>query len=153
GAKLLLWQLLSTAWAVNVNTAKDRPMKGSLTLRVLVALLLAITLAAPQRLRAADTPIPYAGLLRGRDLTPFGFLRLDMRPAHAVSGEPGNWGIETDLGYQNTWALSPATEEYLSKLPGRHALGPADYAAIQALPGENYLIDLELAQLDVTFSY
>ena len=33
------------------------------------------------------------GLLRTRDLTPFGFLRLDMRPAHAVSIEPGSWAI------------------------------------------------------------
>ena len=31
----------------------------------------------------------YFGLLRARDLTPFGFLRLDMRPAHAVSAPAG----------------------------------------------------------------
>ena len=29
----------------------------------------------------------FYGLLRERDLTPFGFMRLDMRPAHAVSTE------------------------------------------------------------------
>lgn len=50
---------------------------------------------------------PFYGLLRARDLTPFGFLRLDMRPAHAVTIEPGSWAIEAELGYQNTWALSP----------------------------------------------
>jgi hypothetical protein len=97
----------------------------------------------------------FFGLLRERDLTAFGFLRLDMRPAHAVDIEPGSWAIETELGYQNTWALSPEVEEYLVSLEptGRRELGPADAAAIQALPGENYLLDLEQATLDVTFHY
>jgi hypothetical protein len=95
----------------------------------------------------------YLGLIRSRDLSPFGFLRLDMRPSHAVSGETGTWAVETELGYQNTWALSPNVEQYLKTLPGRHELGPDDYAAIQNLPGENYLVDLELAELDVTFHY
>ena len=95
----------------------------------------------------------YAGLLRARDLSPFGFLRLDMRPAHADTGEPGTWSIETELAYQNTWALSPAVERYLEALPGTRELGPAEFAAIRALPGENYLVDLELAQLDVTLHH
>lgn len=95
------------------------------------------------------------GLLRSRDLTPFGFLRLDMRPAHAVSIEPGSWAIETEVGYQNTWALSPEVEEYLTALEpaGRRDLGQAELQAIRDLPGENYLLDLELALLDVTFHY
>jgi hypothetical protein len=95
----------------------------------------------------------YFGLLRARDLTPFGFLRLDMRPAHAVAAGPGMWTIETELAYQNTWALSPETEKYLESLPGRRELGPAELQAVQDLPGENYLFDVELAQLDVTFHY
>src|SRR5262245_65768646 len=37
----------------------------------------------------------FYGLLRSRDLSPFGFLRLDMRPAHAVAIDPGTWAIET----------------------------------------------------------
>jgi hypothetical protein len=90
-------------------------------------------------------------MLRVRDLTPFGFLRLDMRPAHAVSGPPGNWGVEMDLGYQNTWALSQNAKTYLNSLPGRRALGPAEIQAIRDLPGEAYLVDLELGLLDVTF--
>lgn len=95
------------------------------------------------------------GLLRSRDLTPFGFLRLDMRPAHAVSIEPGSWAIETEVAYQNTWALSPNVEEYLTSLEprGRRDLGAAELQAIRDLPGENYLVDLELALLDVTFHY
>ena len=71
------------------------------------------------------------GLLRTRDLSPFGFLRLDMRPAHAVSIKPGSWAIETELGYQNTWALSPDVEEYLTSLEpsGRRDLGAAELQA------------------------
>ena len=95
------------------------------------------------------------GLLRSRDLSPFGGLRLDMRPAHAVSIEPGSWVVETELGYQNTWALSPEVEKYLiSREPdGRHRLGPADMQAIVDLPGENYLLDLEAATVDLTLHY
>lgn len=102
---------------------------------------------------AAETQ--YYGLLRSRDLTPFGFLRLDMRPAYAVSIEPGSWALETELGYQNTWALSPEVEQYLISLEpqGRRDLGPTELAAIQALPGENYLLDLESASFDFTFHY
>src|SRR5712691_1369258 len=90
------------------------------------------------------------GLLRERDLTPFGFLRLDMRPAHAVWAPPGSWGVEVLLGYQNTWAMSPNVEKYLKSMPGRRRLGPADVDAIRALPGEAYLVDLELGLVDVT---
>jgi hypothetical protein len=62
---------------------------------------------------AADAGGQFYGLLRGRDLTPFGSLRLDMRPAHAVAIERGSFAIETEIGYQNTWALSPEVERYL----------------------------------------
>src|SRR5262245_48032232 len=95
------------------------------------------------------------GLLRSRDLSPFGFLRLDMRPAHAVSIEPGQWAVETELGYQNTWALSPGLERYLVGLEpdGRRQLGPAEMQEIEDLPGENYLLDVETATLDLTFHY
>lgn len=97
----------------------------------------------------------FYGLLRSRDLTPFGFLRLDMRPAHAVAIEPGSWAIETEFGYQNTWALSPEVETYLTDLEaqGRRELGPAEVQAILDLPGENYLVDVESALLDVTLHY
>src|SRR2546422_8659996 len=97
----------------------------------------------------APPEYPKFGLLRERDLTPFGFLRLDMRPAHAVWAPPGNWAVEVLLGYQNTSAMSPNVEQYLKSLPGRRRLGPADAAAIPALPGEAYLVDLELGLLDV----
>jgi hypothetical protein len=112
-------------------------------------LLAAAAWAAP----AAAAESEYLGLLRARDLTTFGFLRLDMRPAHAVHAPEGTWAIETELAHQNTWALSSGARNYLDSLDDRRALGPAEVAAIQALPGENYLFDMELAELDVTFHY
>jgi hypothetical protein len=98
----------------------------------------------------------FYGMLRSRDLTTFGGLRLDMRPAHAVSIEPHSFAIEAELGYQNTWALSRNVEKYLNGLEAqgiRHEIGPADVQAIRALPGENYLLDLESATLDLTAHY
>lgn len=97
----------------------------------------------------------FYGLLRARDLTSFGFVRLDMRPAYAVAIQPGSWAIETELAYQNTWALSEEVERYLTSLEptGRRTLDAADVEAIRALPGENYLLDLEQAVADVTVHY
>src|SRR6185503_19990154 len=94
----------------------------------------------------------FYGLLRSRDLSPFGFLRLDMLPEHAVAIEPGSWALGTEIGYQNTWALSPEVEKYLISLEptGRRRIGPAEVQAIRDLPGENYLFDIETALLDVT---
>jgi hypothetical protein len=110
-----------------------------------------LALLAANSASAAD----FYGLLRSRDLTPFGLLRLDMRPAHAVSIEPGSWALETEFGYQNTWAMSPEVEHYLVGLEpgGRRALGQPELDAIRALPGENYLIDVEVASLDVAVHY
>jgi len=124
-----------------------------------VCALLAAVLAPPAWAQSSSTleesaqPASHThfGLLRMRDLTPFGFLRLDMRPAHAVSAPPGSWGAEVELGYQNTWALSPNVEQYLKSLPGRRRLGPNEIQAIRDLPGEAYLVDLELGLVDVAF--
>ena len=134
---------------------KDFDMHAGMTSarRILAALMGAALAVNASTSSAADGA--FYGLLRERDLTPFGFLRLDMRPAHAVSIEPGSWAIETELGYQNTWALSPAVEDYLISLEpsGRRELGPAEAQAIRDLPGENYLVDVETASLDVTLHY
>jgi hypothetical protein len=113
-----------------------------------------LALAAPIAGAADADESDFFGLLRARDLTPFGFLRLDMRPTHARVAPEGGWGVEMELGYQNTWALSPKVEQYLGTLEGpRREIGPDDLAAIQALPGENYLADFELGLLDVTLQY
>ena len=42
-----------------------------------------LSLAAPVAGAADGDESDYFGLLRARDITPFGFLRLDMRPTHA----------------------------------------------------------------------
>src|SRR5215467_14497258 len=103
----------------------------------LALLVPALALAEPASDAESQAGAPaHYGLLRMRDLTPFGFLRLDMRPASAVPVPPGTWGVEVDLGYQNTWALSPNVEQYLESLPGRRKLGPAEIQAIRDLPGE-----------------
>lgn len=118
------------------------------------AAVLGLCLPGPAQ-AAEQSESVYYGLLRSRDLSPFGFLRLDMRPAYAVALEPRSFAFETELGFQNTWALTPGVEDYLVSLePGeRRDIGPDDVAAIQALPGENYLVDMESAQLDVTLHY
>ena len=58
--------------------------------RVLAALFALVLFGNSLAVSADDRG--YFGLLRARDLTPFGFLRLDMRPAHAVSAPAGTWG-------------------------------------------------------------
>lgn len=97
----------------------------------------------------------FYGMLRSRDLTPFGFLRLDMRPAHAMSIESGSFAFEAELGYQNTWALSENVEKYLKTLEpsGRREVDAQLIQAIRELPGENYLLDLESATLDLAVHY
>lgn len=98
----------------------------------------------------------FYGMLRTRDLTPFGFLRLDMRPAHALDIEPGKLALEVELGYQNTWALSETTEKYLKSLEGTGPRRRVDEDLIQEirdLPGENYLLDLESATVDFALHY
>ena len=114
-----------------------------------------LSMACAPLAHAADDNGQFYGLLRSRDLSPFGFLRLDMRPAHAVAIEPGSWALETEIGYQNTWALSPEVERYLVSLEptGRRRIGPAEVQAIVDLPGENYLLDIETALFDMTFHY
>jgi len=117
--------------------------------------LLAVAVLGGLGMQATADEGQFYGLMRERDLTPFGFMRLDMRPAHAVSTEPGSWALETDMAFQNTWALSPEVEKYLTGLEptGRRKLGAEELQAIRDLPGENYLVDLEAAVYDVTVHY
>ncbi len=107
----------------------------------LAAVSLALALAAPGA-AAADPPEAepadswcHIGLLRVRDLTPFGILRLDFLPAHAVSATPGTWALEVNLSYQNTYVLSDNVAAYLEARGGggRVRLTPADVEAILGL--------------------
>ena len=76
----------------------------------------------------------------------------DMRQSPATFATSERPSIEFDFGYQNTWALSEDVERYLQSRP-RSPLTPADVANIRALPGEQFLVDAEVALLDVTFNY
>ena len=98
----------------------------------------AIVIMAVARVPALAAGDPeFHGLLRARDLSPFGYLRLDMRPGFSGAPARGKWTIETDFAYQNTWATSPEVEKYLNSLGGRRELGPDQLQAIRDLPGEN----------------
>jgi hypothetical protein len=100
----------------------------------------------------SGTDNDFFGLLRVRDLTPFGFRRLDMRQSPAAFAPPDGASIDFDLGYQNTWSLTRNVEQYLRARP-RGPLTQADAAAIRAMGGEDYLLDLELALFDLAFNY
>jgi hypothetical protein len=91
----------------------------------------------------------FYGPLRARDLTPFGYLRLDMRPPFAGNTTPGAWSIEAELAYQNTWAVSATAARYLEAQPHRDSLTSVDLANIGALAPESFLVDMELSQFDL----
>ena len=91
-----------------------------------------------------------AGLLRARDLTPFGLLRLDMRPSSATEGLIGAWSFELQAAYQNTFIASENVERYLeSRDAGRIELRPEDAQAILELPDDAYYLDVEVGVLDL----
>lgn len=94
----------------------------------------------------------FLGLLPVRDLTPFGFLRLDMRQSPTTFARWKRPSIGIDLGYQNTWALSDDMRQYLRSRP-RGPLTQADIANIRAMPGEHFLVDGEIALLDAALNY
>jgi hypothetical protein len=92
----------------------------------------------------------HIGLLRGRDLSPFGLLRLDMLPAHTADAEAGTWTLEIQYAYQNTYVLSNNVRGYLEQRNlGREPLRSQDVAAIAALPGDAYYVDGEVGFADL----
>ena len=93
------------------------------------------------------------GPLRIRDMTPFNLLRLDMLPAHAVSGAPGSWAIEADLSYSNTFVMSDNVQRYLEVRGERRPLTQTDADAILGLGQDAYYVDGEFGLLDLTFHY
>lgn len=132
-------------------------VRGSILWLAFVALLGA---AAPLD---AETPLPAAnadgwthiGLLRVRDLTPFGILRLDFLPAHAITAKPGTFALEANLSWQNTFVLSDNVADYLETRGGgrRVRLTQADVDAILDFDQEAYFVDLELGLFDLTAHY
>lgn len=102
----------------------------------------------------AEQPWQTLGLMRVRDMTPFGLNRLDMLPTHAVSAEPGTFAFEINLTYQNTWARSRNVELYLAERGIRRGeIKASDVQAILDLPGEAYLVDGEIGLADLSLFY
>ena len=100
--------------------------------------------------RSEDQQWGHFGLLRARDLTPFGLLRLDMLPAHTADAKNGTWTFEVQYAYQNTFVLSKNVRRYLeTRNLGRVPLRPEDAAAIQALPGDAFYVDGEVGLTDL----
>lgn len=92
----------------------------------------------------------HPGLLRGRDLSPFGLLRLDMLPAHTADAKPGTWTFEIQYAYQNTFATSDNVGDYLrARGADRRALSAQDANALLALPGDAYYVDGEFGLADL----
>jgi hypothetical protein len=100
--------------------------------------------------RIVEQRYSHVGLLRARDLTPFGILRLDMLPAHTADAAVGSWTFDLHYAYQNTFVLSDNVRDYLeTRGVGRAPLRPQDMAALSALPGDAYYIDGELGLADL----
>lgn len=105
---------------------------------------------ADGKARRVEQQWSHVGLLRARDLTPFGLLRLDMLPAHTADAEAGTWTVEVQYAYQNTFVLSDNARSYLAtRNIGRKSLRPEDAAAILALPGDAYYMDGEIGLADL----
>lgn len=111
---------------------------------------------APQRAqdedagKSVESAWSHVGLLRARDVSPFGLLRLDMLPAHTADALEGKWTFELQMAYQNTFILSDNTRKYLQQRNiGRQPLRPEDAAAILALPGDAYYVDGEVGLYDL----
>jgi hypothetical protein len=100
--------------------------------------------------RVVEQQWSHVGLLRARDLTPFGLLRLDMLPAHTADAAAGTWTFEIQYAYQNTFILSKNVRNYLrTRGIGRQPLRPQDADAILALPDDAYYVDGEVGLADL----
>lgn len=94
------------------------------------------------------------GLMRVRDMTPFGIVRLDLLPAHAVPANPGTFAFEVNVSYQNTYVLSENVGQYLEdRDKTRASLTPEDIETILSLEDDAYLLDGELGLADLTLHY
>lgn len=133
------------------NASRACRVARSLLAFCVAALSVAQAAALPPESGSRGAATSY-GLLAIRDLTPFGFLRLDMRPTPVALFESQRPSIEVGLGYMNAWAQSDDVEQYMRSRP-RGPLTETDAAAIRAMPGEQYLLDAEVAVFEFAFNY
>jgi len=99
---------------------------------------------------AAEQGWHHPGLLRARDLTPFGLYRLDMLPAHTVDARQDSWAVDVQTAYQNTFVLSDNVRDYLeARNAGRQPLRPQDAQAILNMPQDAYYVDGEVGLIDL----
>jgi hypothetical protein len=130
----------------------SRRLAGALAVSFAVVTLLPRPAPAQERERERPEEQQWGhfGLLRGRDLTPFGLLRLDMLPAHTADAKAGTWTFEIQYAYQNTFVLSENVRDYLRQRDmARQPLRAEDAAAIQALPGDAFYVDGEVGLADL----
>jgi hypothetical protein len=85
---------------------------------------------------------------QARDLSLFSVLRLDMPSVDALPVPRDTWAFGVELGYQNTWSMSPNVQDYFETRTVRRRLDAADIAEIRALPYEKFLVDMEMGVLD-----
>lgn len=112
--------------------------------------VIAIACFAVADVAAAEQPWPASSVLRARDLTPFGLLRLDMRPATMHADPVDRWTFELQAAYQNTFIASENVKTYLqNRNAGRAPIRPQDVQAILALPGDAYYLDVEVGAVDL----
>ena len=141
-----------------MNSRADK-FRSQISRAFCLALLSGLCTLAPAAAEPQTDAVPESGwqtlgLMRVRDMTPFGLARLDMLPAHAVPATPGTFAFEVNVSYQNTWALSDNVKDYLeSRGVERGEITADDAASIIALPGDAFLLDGELGLVDLTLHY
>jgi hypothetical protein len=92
----------------------------------------------------------HPGLLRGRDLTPFGLFRLDMLPAHTIDARQDSFAVEVLTAYQNTFVMSDNVREYLeARNMVKEPLSRADADEILNMGRDAYYVDAEVGLIDV----
>jgi hypothetical protein len=113
---------------------------------VLAAILSAALLSAPTHAERGSTP----GILRARDLAPFGLQRLDIRPSDKSDRYIGEWTVEVQAAYQNTFALSDDVRGYLERRDaGRIPLRAEDAHALLNGNQDSYYVDVEVGVVDL----
>lgn len=121
------------------------PSSPRLTMRTL-ALACSVFLFALARAEPSSDP----GILRARDLTPFGMQRLEMRPTDMSERPIGQWTIELQTAYQNTFAMTDEVHDYLQRRGmGRIPLRAQDASALLAMPHDSFYVDAEIGVLDL----